>query len=83
MDKESDFPDIRELIEEYGYTAHIRNRGEEKAKSLQKAANTMGKENQELFHNASLCMCSDNNNIQSSRTFQIGFYLINIYYNKA
>ena len=29
MDKGYDFPDIRELVEEYGYTAHIRKRGEE------------------------------------------------------
>lgn len=29
MDKGYDFPDIRELVEEYGYTAHIRRRGEE------------------------------------------------------
>ncbi len=29
MDKGYDFPDIRELVEEYGYTAHIRSRGEE------------------------------------------------------
>lgn len=30
MDKGYDFPDIKELVEEYGYTAHIRTRGEEK-----------------------------------------------------
>jgi len=30
MDKGYDFPDIKELVEEYGYTAHIRSRGEEK-----------------------------------------------------
>ncbi len=29
MDKGYDFPDIRELVEEYCYTAHIRSRGEE------------------------------------------------------
>lgn len=29
MDKGYDFPDIRELVEDYGYTAHIRKRGEE------------------------------------------------------
>ncbi|MDL5503208.1 MAG: IS5 family transposase [Candidatus Methanoperedens sp.] len=29
MDKGYDFPDIRELVKEYGYTAHIRSRGEE------------------------------------------------------
>lgn len=29
MDKGYDFPDIKELVEEYGYTAHIRTRGEE------------------------------------------------------
>jgi hypothetical protein len=29
MDKGYDFPDITELVEEYGYTAHIRSRGEE------------------------------------------------------
>ena len=29
MDKGYDFPGIRELVEEYGYTAHIRRRGEE------------------------------------------------------
>jgi hypothetical protein len=29
MDKGYDFPDIRELVEDYGYTAHIRSRGEE------------------------------------------------------
>jgi hypothetical protein len=40
------------------------------AESVQKAANTMGKENQELFSVASLCICLDN--IQSSRTFRIG-----------
>lgn len=30
MDKGYDFPDTRELVEEYGYTAHIRRSGEEK-----------------------------------------------------
>ncbi len=34
MDKGYDFPDIRELIDDYGYTAHIRRRGEEKVKIL-------------------------------------------------
>jgi putative transposase len=29
MDKGYDFPDVRELVEDYGYTAHIRKRGEE------------------------------------------------------
>lgn len=29
MDKEYDFPDIRKLVKEYGYTAHIKSRGEE------------------------------------------------------
>jgi len=29
MDKAYDFPDIRELVDNYGYTAHIRRRGEE------------------------------------------------------
>ncbi len=29
MDKGYDYPDIKELVEEYGYTAHIRTRGEE------------------------------------------------------
>jgi putative transposase len=32
MDKGCDFPDIRELVEEYGYTAHIRSRGDENIK---------------------------------------------------
>jgi transposase len=30
MDKGYDYPDIRELVKDYGYTAHIKNRGEEK-----------------------------------------------------
>lgn len=30
MDKDYDYPDIEELVEEYGYTTHIRRRGEEK-----------------------------------------------------
>lgn len=30
MDKRYDFPDIRQLVKEYGYTAHIKSRGEEK-----------------------------------------------------
>ncbi|MCO5382111.1 MAG: IS5 family transposase [Methanosarcina barkeri] len=29
MDKGYDFPDIRKLVKEYGYTAHIKSRGEE------------------------------------------------------
>ena len=29
MDKGYDFIDIRKLVEEYGYTAHIKSRGEE------------------------------------------------------
>jgi transposase len=29
MDKGYDYPDIEELVEEYGYTTHIRRRGEE------------------------------------------------------
>jgi transposase len=29
MDKGYDFPDIRELVKNYGYTAHIKSRGEE------------------------------------------------------
>ncbi len=29
MDKGSDFTDIRKLVEDYGYTAHIKSRGEE------------------------------------------------------
>lgn len=29
MDKGYDYPDVRELVEKYGYTAHIRSRGEE------------------------------------------------------
>jgi putative transposase len=32
MDKGYDYPDIRELVKEYGYTAHIRSRGEENIK---------------------------------------------------
>jgi hypothetical protein len=36
MDKGYDYPDIRDLVEEYGYTAHIRTRGEE----IEKKANT-------------------------------------------
>lgn len=31
LDKGYDYPEIRELVEEWGYTAHIRTRGEEKA----------------------------------------------------
>jgi putative transposase len=29
MDKAYDFPEVRDLLEEYGYTAHILSRGEE------------------------------------------------------
>jgi len=29
MDKRYDFPDVKELVKEYGYTAHIKSRGEE------------------------------------------------------
>lgn len=29
MDRGYDFPDIRQLVKEYGYTAHIKSRGEE------------------------------------------------------
>jgi putative transposase len=29
MDKGYDYPDIRQLVKDYGYTAHIRSRGEE------------------------------------------------------
>jgi len=29
LDKAYDFPEVRDLLEEYGYTAHIRSRGEE------------------------------------------------------
>ena len=32
MDKGYDYPDIRELVKDYGYTAHIRSRGEENIK---------------------------------------------------
>jgi putative transposase len=32
MDKGYDYPDIRQLIKNYGYTAHIRSRGEENIK---------------------------------------------------
>jgi putative transposase len=31
MDKGYDYPAVRELVDSYGYTAHIRGRGEEKA----------------------------------------------------
>ncbi len=31
LDKGYDYPAVRELVEGYGYTAHIRTRGEEKA----------------------------------------------------
>ena len=29
MDKGYDFPDVRKIVEEYGYTAHTKSRGEE------------------------------------------------------
>jgi len=29
MDKGYDFPEIKELVKEYGYTAHIKSHGEE------------------------------------------------------
>ena len=32
MDRGYDYPDIRELVKDYGYTAHIRSRGEENIK---------------------------------------------------
>jgi len=32
MDKGFDYPEVRELVDEYGYTAHIRSRGEESSK---------------------------------------------------
>ena len=32
MDKGYDYPDIRELVKDYGYTAHIRSREEENIK---------------------------------------------------
>jgi len=31
LDKGYDFPEVRELVASYGYTAHIRSRGEESA----------------------------------------------------
>ena len=31
MDKGFDYPSVRELVDSYGYTAHISSRGEEKA----------------------------------------------------
>lgn len=31
LDKGYDYPSVRELVHSYGYTAHIRSRGEEKA----------------------------------------------------
>ena len=31
LDKGYDYPSVRELVDSYGYTAHIRSRGEEKA----------------------------------------------------
>jgi len=30
LDKGYDYPEVRELVEAFGYTAHIRSRGEEK-----------------------------------------------------
>jgi hypothetical protein len=32
MDKGYDYPDIRKLVKNYGYTAHIKSRGEENEK---------------------------------------------------
>lgn len=32
MDEGYDFPYIKELVDDYGYTAHIRRRGEENVK---------------------------------------------------
>lgn len=32
MDKGYDFPDVRELVEQYGYTAHIPHRGDKRRK---------------------------------------------------
>lgn len=37
MDKGYDYNEVRELVEEFGFTAHIRARGEE-AKALKKSA---------------------------------------------
>jgi transposase len=34
MDKGYDFPDIRKLVEEYGYTAHIKSRGKENIRDI-------------------------------------------------
>jgi putative transposase len=33
MDKRYDYPDIRELVKDYGYIAHIKSRGEENIRS--------------------------------------------------
>jgi len=35
MDKGYDYPQVRELVERWGYTAHIRSRGEEKQEKAQ------------------------------------------------
>jgi len=37
MDKGFDYPEVRELLEEFGFTAHIRSRGEE-AQALKRRA---------------------------------------------
>ena len=37
MDKGYDYTEVRELLDEFGYTAHIRSRGEE-AKAIKKDA---------------------------------------------
>jgi len=34
MDKGYDYPDIRELVKAYGYTAHIKSRGEENIRKV-------------------------------------------------
>ncbi len=39
LDKGYDYEEVRELAEEFGFTAHIRSRGEE-AKALQRSART-------------------------------------------
>ena len=41
MDKGYDFPDIRELVKEYGYTGHIVSRGEE---NIRKEYQILGQE---------------------------------------
>lgn len=37
LDKGYDYPEVREILQEFGFTAHIRSRGEE-AKALQREA---------------------------------------------